>query len=117
MKGTPTNVEHATNKDYVDRMLGYYSSSGSEFVSTLINMGYYDSRHAYELHDCSVKSVPTLGKARGRGHTWDKQYPFVKHVDSDGINCIMTRVSGSRGSCMLFVCPEVKVLPCSHAFG
>lgn len=77
MKRPPTNGEHAANKDYVDRMLGYYSSSVSEFVSTLINMRFYHCRHDCEIHDGNIKGVSTLGKAPGRGNTWDKQYPFV----------------------------------------
>ena len=114
LPGHPTRDEHAVNKAHVDRMLGYYVTVASPLVSTLIDMKFYDNRHIYKYRtDGSVRSVSDLSENSPVGHTWDQQYALVKHVDGDWVNCLRTRVNGSRGSCMFFICPQLKDVGCA----
>ena len=95
-------------------MLGYYVTVASPLVSPLIDMRFYDGRHTNVYHTGgSAKSVSGLDGGVPVGYTWDKQYALVKHVDSDGVKCLRTRVSRVEGSCMFFMCPQLKDLGCA----
>ena len=108
LSGHPARDEHAVNKGHLDKTLGSYVSRKTPLVSPFIDMRFYDGRHTYfNRTDGSVKSVS------GLEGTWDKRYPLVKHVDSDGVKCLRARVSGNLGSCMFFLCLPLKHLGCA----